>query len=80
MRGKVQRLLGPTRECAALNTERSFAKAADCAGLTITLAYAVERVNAWRDLPEHSDTAASREGRPAAMIATGQPSGAPSKC
>jgi hypothetical protein len=59
MRGKVQRLLGPTREFAALNTEPSFAKAADCAGLTITLAYAVERVNAWLDLPEHSDTAAA---------------------
>jgi hypothetical protein len=32
----------------------SFAKAADSAGLTMTLTDAVEQVNAWLDLIEHS--------------------------
>jgi hypothetical protein len=32
----------------------SFAKAADSAGLTITLAEAVARLNAWLDLIEHA--------------------------
>jgi hypothetical protein len=32
----------------------SFAKAADSAGLTITLTEAVAQVNAWLDLIEHA--------------------------
>jgi hypothetical protein len=50
---------GPSRSWPARLTVHphwgpSFAKAADSAGLTITLADAVPQVNAWLDLIEHS--------------------------